>query len=199
MGDDDHSKRLRGQNTVHGVPGGPGGPGSPGGDNETGAFDRRDPALAPLQVGNTSVSTSPFIEVELAYVRGSAGMPTEGWQAVEVWTQNRVYVVDWNMRCIEVIDAKTREPDRAHALLGALLAGGQVQTEDGLEMTYPLPRPGTDAVFEYTAPRAGFITTSRVSRVVVRLRVLTVAREQASSKWDEITGTHWSLPEAKPK
>lgn len=150
--------------TVRGVPGGPA-----QGDEQT------------------AVSLPPFVEVELVYERGFVGMETDNWKAFEVWTRNRIYVTDWSMRCVEVIDRKTGRVETRHALLGAYLAGGQRQEDDYMEMTYPCPRPGTEAVFEYRGVRKGFVNTSTVTRVVLRLRVLTVPRERAVPTWDELS------------
>jgi hypothetical protein len=157
------SKRAP-QKTVRGVPGGPG-----QGEEQT------------------AVSLPPFVEVELVYERGFVGMETDNWKAFEVWTRNRIYVTDWSMRCVEVIDRKTGRVETRHALLGAYLAGGQRQEDDYMEMTYPCPRPGTEAVFEYRGVRKGFVNTSTVTRVVLRLRVLTVPRERAVPTWDELS------------
>ncbi len=141
-------------------------------------------------IDKTEISPPPFVEVELVYERGQAGMSTEQWKAVEVWTRNRIYVVDWTMTCIEVIDRKTSKPDPTHALLGAVLAGGQVQTEEGMEMTFPLPRPNTEAVFEYHDARKGYVSTSTVTRVVFRLRVLTVPKANVEPTWEQLTSSH---------
>jgi hypothetical protein len=149
-------------------------------------------------VDKTEVSPPPFVEVELVYERGQAGMSTDQWKSVEVWTRNRIYVVDWNMVCIEVVDRKSGKADGGHALLGAVLAGGQVQTEEGMEMTFPLPRPNTEAVFEYHDARKGYVSTSTVTRVVIRLRVLTVPRANVEPTWAELTSSH-RIPAAQPK
>ena len=45
------------------------------------------------------------------------------YRMLEVWTRNRVYVVDSALECIEVIDRRTGRPEAAHSLLGASLAG----------------------------------------------------------------------------
>jgi hypothetical protein len=149
-------------------------------------------------VDKTEISPPPFVEVELVYERGQAGMSTEDWKAVEVWTRNRIYVVDWNMRCIEVVDRKSGKADGAHALLGAILAGGQVQSEDGMEMTFPLPRPNTEAVFEYHDARKGYVSTSTVTRVVFRLRVLSVPKANVKPLWEQLTSSH-RLPPPKTR
>ena len=85
-------------------------------DPETGA--RMEIAdSAPIEVDDkTALSQPPFVEVELAYERGQHGMPTDSWRAVEVWTRNRIYVCDWKMRCIEVVDRQSGKPDKTHVV-----------------------------------------------------------------------------------
>lgn len=156
----------------------------------------REGAAPPDGEGTEATITTlpPFVEVELVYERAQLGMRHETWRALEIWTRNRIYVCDWGMTCIDVIDRRTNEPDPNHPLLGAHLAGGQKSTDDHMEMTYPCPRPGTEAVFEYLPPRRGFVNTSTVMRVVLRLRVLTVPHELVEPSWDRLTGS-FRLPE----
>lgn len=135
---------------------------------------------------STAASMPPFVEVELVYEQGHIGMVTQPWQALEVWTQNRVYVTDWHMRCLEVRERPSGHSDPEHPLLGAFLAGGQRQEEGHMEMCYPCPRPGTEAVFEYRGVRKGYVNTSTVTRVVLRLRVLTVPQDRMVPTWDEL-------------
>ncbi len=137
---------------------------------------------------HTQATLPPFVEVELVYETGHAGMKPSPWRALEIWTRNRIYSVDWTMRCIEVLDLKTNSPDPTHSLLGAKLAGGQVQHEDSIEVTFPCPRPGCEAVFE-VKDRKGYVNTSTVTRVVLRLRVLTVSIKKADNTWDDLTGS----------
>lgn len=137
----------------------------------------------------TIVQLPPFVEVELVYERAHVGMPQGAWRALEIWTRNRIYVCDWGMTCIDVVDRKSGRSHREHPLLGAHLAGGQKSEADHMEMTYPCPRPGTEAVFEYRPPRKGFVNTSTVTRVVLRLRVLTVPHERTEQSWEHITGS----------
>lgn len=134
----------------------------------------------------TQATLPPFVEVELVYETGKPGMQTLPWRAFEVWTRNTIYSCDWTMVCIEVIDRKTHQPDPNSKLLGCRLSGGQVQHDDSIEVTYPCPRPGCEAVFEHR-DRKGFITTSTVTRVVLRLRVLTVPHEKIEPTWDDLT------------
>ena len=135
----------------------------------------------------TQATLPPFVEVELVYETGRPGMANEGWRAFEVWTMNRVYSCDWTMTCIEVVDRKTGAKVTDHSLLGCRLSGGQTQNKDAIEVCYPCPRPGCEAVFERPG-RKGYVTTSQVSRVVLRLRVLTVPIQQMEPTWDDLTG-----------
>ncbi len=137
---------------------------------------------------DTAASLPPFVEVELVYQTGRAGMiGSDRWQALEIWTRNRIYRCDWGGKCVQVLDRGT-EKAVAHDLLGAQLAGGQSMHDDALEISYPIPRPGNEAVFE-RKERKGFITTSTVTRVVLKLRVLTVAHDQGEQTWDEVTSS----------
>jgi len=53
-------------------------------------------------------------------------------------------------------------------------------------------------VFEYSKPRKGYVSTSTVTRVVLRLRVLTVPHEHVQPTWDRLSGVH-QLPERRSK
>ncbi|MGE3633927.1 MAG: hypothetical protein AB7P00_28760, partial [Sandaracinaceae bacterium] len=75
-----------------------------------------------------------------------------------------------------------------HALLGARLVGGQRRDGESMELRHPFPRPGSEAVFEQSKGRqVRFSQTSSVTRVVPRLRVLTVASDNLLPTWEEIT------------
>ncbi|MDH5491576.1 MAG: hypothetical protein OEY14_06440 [Myxococcales bacterium] len=135
----------------------------------------------------TAVSFPPFVEVELVYETGTAGMDQSTWRAIEIWTRNRIYSVDWKMKCVAVTDRKTDARVPNHTFLGCILSGGQRQASESIEISYPCPRPGYEAVFEHPK-RRGFMTTSQVERVVMRLRVLTVPHEHLSPTWKKLTG-----------
>ena len=134
----------------------------------------------------TQASLPPFVEVELVYQTGHAGMDTTPWRALEIWTRNRIYGCDWGLRCIEVLDRESGVPDLDNTLLGSRLAGGQLHTEEGIEVTHPWPRPGSEAVFEHSG-RKGYVTTSTVTRVILRMRVLTVPQQKIEPTWDDLT------------
>ena len=108
---------------------------------------------------------------------------------LEVWTQNRIYGVDAEMRCIEVLDQASQQPVLDHELLGSRLVGGQLREGDTVHLSQPFPRPGTSAVFEQEIKtEARFSHSSTVTRVVLRLRHLTFGARGQLPKWDEIIG-----------
>jgi hypothetical protein len=117
---------------------------------------------------------------------------------LEVWTQNRVYSIDVNMRCIEVADIATQKPQKDHELVGARLLGGQHNEQDKTHLSHPFPRPGTEAVFEQPRPKGGvvFSHSSTVTRVVMRLRQLTIVTGGEQPTWDQIAkaGRKSTLP-----
>ena len=133
----------------------------------------------------------PAIDIDLIHERRTAPLPDRRWVFVEVWTRNTIYALDSRLVCIEVVDQVSRKSDPEHALLGARLVGGQRKGGEAMELSHPFPRPGSEAVFEQSAGKqARFSQTSTVTRVVLRLRVLSVATEQTVPAWEEITGSH---------
>ena len=93
----------------------------------------------------------PAVEVELVHEVRRPPTVDRPWAMLEVWTQNRVYAIDVNMRCLEVVDITTQKPDPKHGLIGARLLGGQHVEEDHTFLSHPFPRPGTEAVFQQGA------------------------------------------------
>lgn len=130
---------------------------------------------------------TPAVEIELVHEHRVPPTVDRAWRMLEVWTQNTVYGIDSNMRCIEVLNAKTRKPVGEHVLIGARLVGGQHIENNKTHLSHPFPRPGTEAVFEQTSKMdAIFSHTSPVTRVVLRLRHLTIDAGSAAPSWDEI-------------
>jgi hypothetical protein len=128
----------------------------------------------------------PVIEVEVVRERSRSPRPDSNNGCYEIWTQNNVYVVDARMRCVEVREAASgaRNPD--HPFLGARMVGGQAQ-EHGMEISHPLPRPGSFAVFELRkGNRRQFTRTSAVERVVLRMRIVTIADGAEVPTWDQL-------------
>lgn len=143
----------------------------------------------------TLITALPFVEVELVYDTAEAGASDDAWCALQLQTKNRIYDVDWGMRCFAIRDRVTGAANASSHLLGALLTGGQKRGDEGLELTFPVPRPGVSAVFEVgEPPRLDYVTTSEIERVVLRLRVLSLGGEDAKSDearktWSRITHT----------
>jgi hypothetical protein len=133
-------------------------------------------------------SKTPLVEVEVSYERGSAPRTDSMKRVYEVWTNNHVYSLDSRMNCIEVRATGGTKLVTDHPFLGARLVGGQVQDEGSVEMSYPLPRPGAFAVFESRrGQRRQFSRTSTVTRVVLRLRIVSVTDRNAVPSWEDVS------------
>lgn len=141
---------------------------------------------------------TPMVEIEVVHEHGPAPRTDRPWRAVEIWTRNRVYTLDPQNTCIEVMDRVSRKVETEHAFIGARMVGGQHRDGDAIELSYPYPRPGSEAVFEQQggSRRVSFSRTSAVTRVVIRLRLVTVAPSHVVPTWEEITNA-FQLP--KPK
>lgn len=132
-------------------------------------------------------SKTPMVEVEVSYERGPAprALPMRRW--LELWTQNSVYVLDSRMRCLEVRSTSTGDATTDHPFVNTRLVGGQWHGEDGVELSYPLPRPGSCAVFEgRRGNKRRFSRTSSVERVVMRLQVVSVTGPNVVPSWEDL-------------
>lgn len=140
----------------------------------------------------------PAVDIDLIHERRTAPLPDQEWTFVEIWTRNTIYALDSRLLCIAVVDQKSRRSHPDHALLGARLVGGQQRDGESMELSHPFPRPGSEAVFEQNKGRqVRFSQTSTVTRVVMRLRVLTVASDHLLPTWEEISG-HGETPKPEP-
>jgi hypothetical protein len=146
-----------------------------------------EPAHVPAQpVATRGGAKAPLIEVEVTYERGPLPRAEPVRRTFEIWTQNTVYGVDSRMYCVEVRNPATATPLAEHPFLGARLVGGTLQGEAMVEMSYPLPRPGAFAVFESKkGNKRKFSRTSRVERVVLRMRVVTITGTDEAN-WDDL-------------
>ena len=132
----------------------------------------------------------PAVDIDLVYERRSAPLPDQPWVFLEIWTRNTIYQLDASLTCVDVIDQATRRSIADHALRGARLVGGQSRDGDAMELSHPFPRPGSEAVFEQASGRhVRFSQTSSVTRVVMRLRVLTVEPDQLLPTWEGVSGS----------
>ena len=127
----------------------------------------------------------PPIEVEFVQQRGAA-LPQAMWGMLDIFTKNRIYRVNSTMTCIEVIERKTGARSKSHPMLGARMGGGQRRVDNRVEVADPLPIPGMDVVFKQAGGRFG--QTSRVERVVIRVRVSAFRVGEHEPSWEEITG-----------
>jgi hypothetical protein len=148
--------------------------------------------LAPLVMsGSPKRVSTPAVDIDLVYEKRSAPLPDAPWTFLEIWTRNTIYALDARLHCVDVIDQATKKSLLDHPLRGARLVGGQIREGDAMELSHPFPRPGSEAVFEQAQGRhVRFSQTSGVTRVVMRLRVLTVTPDQLLPTWEEVTGTH---------
>jgi hypothetical protein len=145
----------------------------------------------------SSLAAQHGIEVELINETRTAPFHDSTWRMLEVWTQNSIYAIDSSMRCFDVIDRGSLRPLAEHALLGARLVGGQLQTDKGVELSHPFPLPGMEAVFERVmrGGAASFSYSSAVNRVVMRLRRVNV--EGATTPlWGELSASPSIRPPA---
>jgi hypothetical protein len=133
----------------------------------------------------------PLIEVEVRKVKNLATNARRPPPAYEIWTKNRVYNLDTTLTCIEVIELSSGRTDERHQLMGAQLVGGQKRRDDGNELSYPLPVPGTDAVFQRKDEkgRVRLVMTSKVTRVILHVQRVVVVADKAEHSWDQITSS----------
>jgi len=155
--------------------------------------------IEPHRVARPVRRGQPAVDIDLIHERRTAPLPDHDWTFVEIWTRNTIYALDSHLVCIAVIDQTSRKVHTEHALRGARLVGGQLRDGESMELSHPFPRPGSEAVFEQTKGRqVRFSQTSSVTRVVLRLRVLTVSSDALLPTWEEITGQH-NIPMAVRK
>jgi hypothetical protein len=131
-----------------------------------------------------------FVTVAEDHVR-----PASGWCNIEIWTANSIYRVNAALVCMEVVDRATGASSPDSHLIGRRLGGGQRRHPDGhVDITHPLPLPGTGAVFESSDRPRTLAVTSAVERIVVQIGYISVPAEEAEPLWDELTGVHHRLP-----
>lgn len=149
------------------------------------------PVPAPMPMAPPKRVNTPAVDIDLVYEKRSAPLPDAPWTFLEIWTRNTIYALDARLHCVDVIDQASKRSLLDHPLRGARLVGGQVREGDAMELSHPFPRPGSEAVFEQAQGRhVRFSQTSSVTRVVMRLRVLTVTPDQLLPTWEEVTGKH---------
>jgi hypothetical protein len=134
------------------------------------------PEVVPLEI---VFDRDTHVPTETAPPRASTVM-------LEIWTLNRLYLVDADMICTEVVDRKTGTRDLKHANLGCRLGGGQRRYGKTLHVSRPFPVPGTEAVFERLDKKRSSGVTSKVERVVLHIRVTSIVLDEKGA-WDDVT------------
>ena len=130
---------------------------------------------------------TPMVEIEVIHQHGPAPNTDRPFQTLEVWTQNHVYIMDPSMECVYVRERTAPHPLPTHPFVGHRLVGGQSRQGETIQLSYPFPRPGTEDVFENPDSQRGvFSRTSTVTRVVLRLHVITVTPKAVTPTWAEI-------------
>jgi hypothetical protein len=143
-------------------------------------------SLAPGSHRPRAGRARPLVEVEVVRERGRLPRPEPLVGCYEIWTQNHVYAVDSRMRCVAVREVAGGELKAEHPFVGGRLVGGQAQ-EEAMEMSHPLPRTGAFAVFELRkGNRRHFTRTSAVERVVLRMRIVTIADGVDVPSWEDL-------------
>jgi len=151
--------------------------------------------------GVAPAPAAPPVPIEVEVVTERGPMKKGGrWRMLEIWTKNRVYSVDAGMNCIEVINRASGRPDDDHPLLGGRLTGGQRKEGQRMRLAHPYPVPGTEAVFKLPPGRTGrFGQTSKVERVVLRVRLADVPLLDSAPLWEDIASRFSSLPPPGPE
>ncbi len=133
----------------------------------------------------------PPIEVEVRKISSASVLGKRTQAAYEIWTKNRVYSLDVALGCVEVIDLASGRSEKKHPFIGARLVGGQCRTDTGNELTFPLPTPGSEAVFQSVDAhnRVRLSVTSKVTRVILHVQRVQVGSDQKESTWDQIASS----------
>ena len=107
--------------------------------------------------------------------------------AYELWTRNRVYLLDAALTCLEVTCRDSGLAESGSRCRGTQLVGARRRVGDAVEFWRPLPVPGSVAIFASNG-RASLdsLTTSAVERVVVRQKVRRLPAYGVPMRGDEV-------------
>ena len=185
---DPHAPAIVGQSTQRGAPSGPAA--------APAAVIARAPTPAPAPVDRRPDSApagargrTQMLDIEVTHEHGPAPRADPTRHAYEIWTQNHIYMLDSRLTCLEVRSRSEAGHKHDHPLVGSRLVGGQLQQNESIEMSYPLPRPGSLAVFEVKkGKRRQYPRTSLVERVIVRLHISTITGAGYVPTWDDVAG-----------
>lgn len=149
--------------------------------------------ITPGPSKKTKPAAPPPIEVvlirqEQTLDSADARTAPDRYRMLEVWTRNRIYIVDSHLKCIEVIDQHSGLLETDNSMLGAQLVGGQRKYANSVHFSRPFPVPGTEALFVRPDDRLrpmGF--TSKVERVVLHIHVSSIAKSSDEDDWADVT------------
>ncbi|MGH7436728.1 MAG: hypothetical protein ACRENE_13725 [Polyangiaceae bacterium] len=141
--------------------------------------------------GRRSLPPDAGIEVQIVEQHGGQSFEGTSWTLFEIWTRNRIYHMNSDFECVAVISRSTGREELNHPLRGARLTGGERRNKSAhlVDIYFPLPGPGTEAVFKSDAKKHGqFAKTSTIERVVLRVRRVRISTVADSQMWDERLG-----------
>ena len=129
------------------------------------------------------------LEVQVHKVDTEPALTAIAHRVIEIWTGQRVYSVNAQFVCVEVIDLASGSCDPQHPFLGSRLVGGQVKRAELEELVFPVPTPGSEAVFqkEDAKGRTRLQVTSRVKRVILHVRRVRVDLAKSVAAWGKLT------------
>ena len=129
------------------------------------------------------------IEVQVHKVDTEPALTAIAHRVIEIWTARRVYSVNAQFVCVEVIDLASGSCDHQHPFLGSRLVGGQVKRSEVEELVFPVPTPGSEAVFQKldAKGRTRLQVTSRVKRVILHIRRVRVDLAKSAAAWGRLT------------
>ncbi|MDI7269180.1 MAG: hypothetical protein QME96_14415 [Myxococcota bacterium] len=157
--------------------------GTPGEDRDVTAI-----FLSPLK---PKVARGAPIELTIVRRTGTSHSDAgEEWVAAEIWTHNRIYLLNGRMRCIAVVARTTGRREPQNAFIGSWLNGGQRRSPERVELSQPFPVPGMRAVFRHgdgPGGRKRFGETSEVDRVVVRLGITVLNTDDVAESHHDLT------------
>jgi hypothetical protein len=120
--------------------------------------------------GNTAAVAGAAVDVVVIDDDAPESGSTFGRATFEIWTRNRVYLLDGALTCLEVTCRDTGLAEAGSRCRGCHLAGARRRVGDLVEFWRPLPVPGSVAIFA-SARSVDSVTTSTVERVIVRQKV----------------------------
>ena len=135
------------------------------------------------------------VQVQVHQVDTAPALTANSHRVVEIWTQQRVYSFDAQFLCVEVIDLSSGSPEPQHPLLNSRLVGGQLCCDEGSELTFPVPTPGSEAVLQAMdgKGRMRLQVTSPVTRVILHVRRVRVGPTQSEAAWRKLTNSETDL------